>query len=119
MGIQTPANATARLLSAAASDNATQVNALPCELKGVQGVNKAAYDVFLKLYAGTGAAPVVGDVPRKTLCLPAGGAFALDFAAGIFFRSGLSYRVTKLVADADATALVAGDVVGLNIDYAQ
>ncbi len=114
------ANACRRIVSAAASDNAQVATVLPCRLKGVQGVVKAAADIYLKLYAGKGAAaPTSADVPVKTLCLPASGAFALDFSTGFQFDGGLSLRLTKGSADNDATVLAAGDVVGLNIDFAQ
>ncbi len=116
----TVANECKRLLSAAASDNAAVATALECVLKGVQGVNKAAYDIYLKLYAGKGAAaPSAADTPAKTICLPAGGAFALDYSAGYLFRGGLSFRLVKGSADNDAAVLAVGDIVGLNLDYAQ
>lgn len=110
------ADGVVRLLSAAASDNATAAVSRPCSVKGIQGYNAKAANVFLKLYDET-TVPVSTDTPKKTICLPASSAFSLDFAAGVDFATGLGFRLTGGVADNDATALVAGDILALNIDY--
>jgi hypothetical protein len=105
-----------RLLSAAATDNATQAVSRPCAMKGIQGYNAKSSAVYLKLYDET-ATPVSTDTPVKTIYLPGLSAFALDFSEGFVFANALGFRLTGAVSDNDATALVAGDILALNIDY--
>lgn len=114
--IDQPAKDTARLLSAAAGDNSAVAVARPCALKGIQGHNAATTARFLKLYDQK-AAPASSDTPVKTIYLPAETTFALDFVAGYEFENGLGYRLTTGSADNDTGALIAGDILSLNIDY--
>lgn len=110
---------TARLPSAAASTNATNVKTTAGRIYNIQGKNAAAYDVFLVLYDSAANPPVPGTTTiRKKIPCPAGATFALDWPLGLSFASGIGYAFTKLVADADTTVLVAADIVGFNIDYA-
>lgn len=109
-----PVRNTARLLSAAASVNATLVESSECVVKRVTGYNAAATAVYLKLY-DKASAPTASDTPRKTLYLPAETAFVLDMDD--VFGNGLGYRLTTDNADGGTTALSAGDILGLNIDY--
>lgn len=111
-----PANATARLLSAAASVNATLVVAGGVQLKAIQGHNARASASYLKLY-DKATAPAETDTPKKTIYLPAGTTFAFDFGDGVTFENGLGYRLTTGSADNDTGALTAADVLGLNVDY--
>lgn len=108
------AQKTARLLAAAATDNATLVKAAQATLKRINGYNAKAAPVYLKLY-DKATAPTSSDTPRKTYYLPATAAF--NFIVDDYFGTGLGYRMTAAAADADATALVASDVLALNIDY--
>lgn len=102
--------------SSAASTNATLVCTSPVRVTTLSGKNNAAYDIFLSLYDAA-AAPVPGTTPiRRKMVLPAGQAFVYDFA-GLCFRTGLGYAFTKLVADADTTAIAAADVTAFNVDY--
>ena len=105
-----------RMLAAAASDNATNAVNRPCALKGIQGYNAKAANVFIKLYDET-STPVSTDTPVKTICVPASTAFSFEFSEGFVFATGLGYRMTAAVADNDATALVANDILAFNIDY--
>jgi hypothetical protein len=107
---------TARLLSAASSDNATSALQRPCVIKGIQGYNAKASGVYLKIYDET-TVPTSSDTPRKTLYLPATSAFSFDFSYGVELANGLGYRLTTGSADNDTGVLIAGDVLGLNIDY--
>jgi hypothetical protein len=107
-------NNTARLLSAAASVNATLVSNQPVTLKRISGYNASAAVVYLKLY-DKASAPAETDTPRKTLALPAETAFCLD--QDDLFGTGLGYRLTTASADNSTAAVAAGDIVGLNIDY--
>lgn len=108
---------TARLASAAASTNATVAKASAGSVYNIQGYNAAAYPVYLVLY-NVATTPVPGTTTiRKKIPIPAGAAFALDWVAGLYFATGIAYAFTKLAADADTTALVAGDVLQFNLDY--
>jgi hypothetical protein len=110
------ATAVSRLLSAAASVNATIVKASAGAVKGIQGYNARATPVFLKLY-NKATAPAQTDTPVKTLYIPATAAFAFDFPRGVLFAAGIGYRLTTAAADADTGALTAGDIICLNVDY--
>jgi phage baseplate assembly protein gpV len=111
------AQSTARLPSSAASTNATLVCPSPVKVLTLCGKNNAAYDVFLVLYDAA-TAPVPGTTPiRKKMVIPAGQAFVYEWATGLPFYTGFGYAFTKLVADADTTAVAAADVVAFNVDY--
>ncbi len=109
---------TARLPSAAASTNATNVKTSAGRIYQVSGKNNAAYDVFLVLYDAVANPPVPGTTPiRKKMICPAGQAFVYDWPAGLGMATGIGYAFTKLVADADTTVLVAADITAFNMDY--
>ncbi|MCA1831226.1 MAG: hypothetical protein LC750_00500 [Actinobacteria bacterium] len=108
---------TARLLSAAASTNATNVKGSAGRVYCIQGHNAAAAFRYLKLY-NKATSPTVGtDTPVRTIALPPGASFVLDFPLGYSFATGIGYGLTTAAADADTGALTAGDVICLNIDY--
>jgi hypothetical protein len=109
---------TARLPSAAASTNATNVKTSAGRVYAVTGKSNAAYDVFLVLYDSAASPPVPGTtvIRRKVPC-PAGQAFVYDFPVGLTFATGIGYAFTKLAADADTTVLVAADITAFNLDY--
>lgn len=109
---------TARLASAAATTNATNVKTTVGRIYSVSGKNNAAYDVFLVLYDSAANPPVPGTTTiRKKIICPAGAAFVYDWDVGLSFATGIGYAFTKLVADSDTTALVAADVTAFNMDY--
>lgn len=109
---------TTRLLSAAATTNATSAKASAGRLYSIQGYNAATTVRYLKLY-NKASAPTVGtDTPVKTLALPPGVGFAFDWPVGYSFVTGIAFALTTGSADADTGALTAADVVGLNLDYA-
>lgn len=109
---------TARLASAAASTNATNVKTSAGRIYSAQGYNAAAYPVYLVLYDAVTNPPVPGTtVIRKKIPIPPGAAFALDWPVGMSFATGIGYAFTKLAADADTTALAAADVLQFNLDY--
>lgn len=110
---------TARLLSAAASTNATSVKGSAGRLYKIQGYNAAAAVRYLKLY-NKATAPTVGtDTPVRTIALPPLTAFDLDWSnLGYYFSTGIAFALTTGSADADTAALTAGDILGLNMDYA-
>jgi hypothetical protein len=109
---------TARMASAAASTNATNVKTSAGRIYQVSGKNNATYDIFLVLYDAVTNPPVPGTTTiRKKIVCPAGVAFVYDFPVGLTFASGIGYAFTKLVADADTTVLVAADITAFNMDY--
>lgn len=104
-----------RLLSAATT-NATSVKASAGQVYGFYLFNSAAYTVFLKLY-NKASAPTVGtDTPFMTIPVPAGGGAVADWDSGIALGTGIAFAITKLVADADTTAVAANDLV-VNLLY--
>ena len=112
------ANATTRIVSAAASTNGTSVKASAGDVLRISGRNVAAAARYLKLY-NKASAPTVGtDTPVLTEYLPAGASFELSFPGGYYFSTGIALAMTVNGADADTTALTAGDIVGFNITYA-
>lgn len=106
-----------RLLSAANSDNATLIAGRRGTLKLVQGHNAKAAAVYLKIYDKV-SAPASTDTPLMTIYLPASTSFVFNYEHGIEAESGLGYRLVTGNADNDATAVAAGDILGLNIGYA-
>jgi hypothetical protein len=113
------ANVTARLLSSAATTNATSVKASAGDLYKITGFNTAAATKrYLKLY-NKASAPTVGtDTPVMTISLAAASPFDFSFAGGHYFSTGIAYAITGAAADADTTAIVAGDIECLNLTYA-
>lgn len=113
---------TARLLSAAASTNATNVKNAAGNVFKIVGTNTNAAARYLKLY-NKATAPTVGtDTPVWTFYLPPstvnGGQFELNFGSmPLYFAAGIGYGLTTAAADADTGALTAGDVVAMNIGY--
>lgn len=111
--------APARLVSAAASTNATVVKASAGRVYKINGYNASAAVKYLKLY-NKATAPTVGtDAPVATFALKAADNFDIDLGSiGQYFATGIGYALTGAVADADTTALTAADVVGMNIWFA-
>ena len=111
-------NATSRIVSAAASTNGTSAKAAAGDIFAIQGYNAAATVRYLKIY-NKASAPTVGtDVPVKTIALAPSSAFNLSFPVGYYCSAGIAYALTTGSADSDTGNLTAGDILGLNIDYA-
>lgn len=104
-----------RLLSAAASVNATVVKASAGRVFKLMGKNARASDVFLKLY-NKATAPDENDTPIHTIALPGSSYFDLDLG-GFSFTAGISYRMTTAGADNSTAALTAADIVAFNLSY--
>lgn len=114
--IRRPTNSS-RILSAAASTNATSAKATPGNVFKATGHNAAAAVRYLKFY-NKASAPTVGtDVPVITLAIPASTTFQFDLG-GFIFTIGIAYALTTGSADADTGALTAADILGLNVIYA-
>lgn len=109
------AQKTSRLLSSAATTNATSVKTTRGALRRIIGYNAAATARYLKIY-DTAVAPTVGtDTPRKTYYLPATSGFAFDLDD--YFGQGIGYGLTTAAADNSTAAVAAGDILCLNVDY--
>ncbi len=111
-------NTTTRIPSAAATTNATSAKASAGDLFHVEAMNTTASVKFLKIY-NKASAPTVGtDTPVLTIALPpSNAAFSRSFPTPLYFSTGIAFALTGAAADADATALAAADVVGINLVY--
>jgi hypothetical protein len=107
-----------RLVSAAASTNATSVKASAGRIARLIGYNASTSVRYLKMY-NKASAPTVGtDTPVLTLALKPSDTFSWDLENfGHAFSTGIAYALTTGSADSDTAALTAADVVGLNIVY--
>jgi hypothetical protein len=114
-------------LVTAGSTNLNQVRNGPANVKGIIAVNTAAYEIFVKLYwfrpTASATGPTVGTTPPDvTIALPAlgttTGGVMQSFADGFTGKTGnLFIAVTKLAADTDTTAVLAGDgLISLLVD---
>jgi hypothetical protein len=117
---ETKANQTHRLLSAAASTNATSVKASAGNVHKVFGTSANAAARYLKFYNKASAPTVGSDTPVLTFYIPPntvnGGVFSFDLDRQ-YFSTGIAYAMTTAAADADTGALTAGDVIAFNITY--
>ena len=111
-------NQSNRLLSAAATVNATLVKNAAGKLHKLQGYNAAAALRYLKIY-NKASAPTVGtDTPVITITLPASSAFSIDYPnGGMHFATGIGYGFTTAIADADTGVLTLADITGFNVIY--
>lgn len=107
-----------KLPSALASTNATLLKASACRIARIRGYNAKAAVVFLKLF-NKATAPVPGtDTPVLNFALKPSDVFDINVEAlGIYLATGAGYSLSAGAADNDATALVAGDILGMNIMY--
>src|SRR6516165_6832824 len=107
---------TSSRVAAAATTNATSLKASAGEMARIDVFNTATYAVFLKFY-NKASSPTVGtDTPVWTIPVSAGGGYSTEFMRGKYFSTGIAYAITKLQADNDTTAVVAGDLTG-SIDW--
>lgn len=105
-----------RLVSAAASVNATIVKASGGRVYKITGQNAAEAVKYIKLY-NKATAPAETDTPVATFAVAASAPFNIEFDAGLYFDKGIGYRLTGANADADTTALTAADILSLNVFY--
>lgn len=111
------ANATSRIISSAASTNATSGKASAGNIFMMTGRNANAAVLYLKIY-NKASAPTVGtDTPVMTVALPPQSNFVFDWANGRYFATGIAYAFTTGSSDADTGAVAAGDILGFNLDY--
>lgn len=99
--------------------NPNLVKAGAARLIGGQIYNVSAAIKFFKLY-DKATAPTIGtDTPILTIPIPAASSIPLEGIMtiyGLAFTLGLGYGLTGAAADADTTALTAGDVI-VNLLY--
>jgi hypothetical protein len=109
------------LPSAAATINATVVKASAGRLYKIKGYNAAAAIRYLKFWnkattpaPATDTALIMFNYPLK-----ASDQFDIDLTPiGFAFSTGIGYTISTGSANADATAVTAADIVGLNVMYA-
>jgi hypothetical protein len=112
---ETSAIATSRIVSAAASTNATSALAKSGTVRRIIGYNASATARYLKLYDKVSAPTVGTDTPKLTVYLPPVTGFEIEIDH--YFGAGIAYALTTGSADNDTGALTAGDVLGLNVLY--
>lgn len=106
-------------LSAAATINATTINAGKTKLKGGSIKNTSAAIKYVKLYDKGSAVPGASDVPVIKLALSAGETVNIKDiigSEGLTFQTGLGIMLTGAPADNDVTAVAANDL-HLNLTY--
>jgi hypothetical protein len=110
------ASATGALLNrflAAATTNLRTVKNAPGRILGWRFVNTSAAVKFVKIYDKASNPVLASDVPVITIPLPANGATDFNLGGlGVTFANGIAMACTGAVADNDATAVAANDVVG-------
>jgi hypothetical protein len=103
---------------ALASTNAASILASQGRVVGWHLYNATAGVKVMKLY-NLAVAPTVGtSTPFLTLPIGANSAVSFQHPSGINFSAGIAIAITGAIADADTTALSAGDVVA-NVFYQQ
>lgn len=106
------------LPSSAATTNGTNVKASAGTVYNITCSNTNAAVRYLKLY-DKATAPTVGtDTPIWTLAIPPNsGGYSVPLPVGLKFANGIGFGMTVNAADADSTAVAAGDLVGFNLAY--
>lgn len=105
--------ATFQKLISAATTNATSVKASAGTIGEVYAFNTSASTKFLKIY-NKASAPVVGtDIPVFTIAIAPSAEcqFRVSDIGGLRLATGIAYAITGAAADADATAVGAGDII--------
>jgi hypothetical protein len=112
------ANAVSHIASAAATTNATSAKASAGDLHTISAYNTTAAVKYLKVF-NKASAPTTGtDTPVIVEAIPPNARLTVTYPnGGLYFSTGIAYALTGAAADLDNTALVAGDVVGVNISY--
>lgn len=108
-----------RIASCAATTNASVIATGQHQIYFVIAYNNATSLRFIKFYNTTVTPNPASATPVLSLPIPSGGGIALDLGLAIsLFPLGLAVAIVQGAADNDATACVAGDVVGVNVGYA-
>lgn len=101
----------------AASTNTQLIAAGARKLYGYSFQNLTATPAFVKLYNKASAPVLASDIPVAVIQVPANGASPVfNSVMGRAFPLGLAFACTGLLANADATATAAGQIIGY-VDY--
>jgi hypothetical protein len=115
VGVQYRATATGaasiRHIVSAASTNATIVKAAAGRVVGWHLANTTAAYRYVKLH-NIATAPTAGAGVVQTIAIPPNGVVSGTYVGGIGFATGIGLTIVTGSADADATAVAVGDVVG-------
>lgn len=115
IGIQYRASATGAAtpakVIAAATTNATNIKASAGRVLGWQLQNTTASIVYVKFH-NQNVAPTAGASVLFPVAIPANGKSEITLEGGTAFATGIGYTIVTGSADADATAVTAGAVVG-------
>jgi hypothetical protein len=102
-----------------ADTNLTTIKASAGTLFRLEVFNTGAAVAYLRVYDKASNPNPATDTPKRRYTIPAGtvgAGFVVEYLKGRPFINGISYDITAGVADSDATAITAGQVV-LNCDY--
>jgi hypothetical protein len=103
-------------LVSAATTNAVNVKASGGQVYGYEIYNTNAAVRYVKLF-NKASAPTLGtDTPVRTIGVPPGGRAFFHSSTGIQFTNGISLAATTGIADTDATAIGASDLV-IDLDW--
>jgi hypothetical protein len=112
----TPVTPSASILNSAASTNGTVVKASAGTIYGVVLANNGASDAWFKLHNST-AVTVGTTAVAMWIKIPAGANVNMQWGSkGLRHSTGICYSITGAVADADTTAIAAGQVK-VNLSY--
>lgn len=101
----------------AASTNTQLIAAGARKLYGFGFQNLTATPAFVKLYNKASVPVLASDIPVAIIQVPANGASpVLSSVRGRSFPLGIAFACTGLLANADATATAAGQIIGY-VDY--
>ena len=103
--------ASIRHFVSAASTNATSVKATAGRVVGWNLANTTASWKYVKLH-NTAAAPTAGTGVVQTIPIPPNGLNVKSLGGGVGYSTGIGVTIVGGSADADATAVAVGDVVG-------
>lgn len=99
----------------AASTNFTNVKGSACQCYGLDLSNTSSSAIYVKLY-DKATAPGTGDVPKRTIQVPANGTVIRTFPKGLKFVSGFGWAATGAVGDSDNTNIAANCVVDFDLN---
>lgn len=105
-------------LVSAATTNATNVKASAGQVYAITAFNLNASPRYLKLH-NTAGTPTAGSGVTDTFLIPgntSGAGLVINFDKGIAFSTGIALTIVTGIADTDATAVAANEIV-LNIYY--
>jgi hypothetical protein len=109
--------AVSRLASSAASNNATNMKSSPGKMFAVLGFNAKVTAVWVKFF-NKASLPTVGtDLPFISFYCAGNAPFIFTFPNGIQFSTGVGYCIVTGAPELDNTAVLAADVLNLNILY--